>query len=108
MTSLLDKMEKQEMCVWMYPEGIRSHSDEMLPFRHGAFRLAVERGLPICPVVISSFKSIFQRFKSFRGGTVTVKFLEPISTEGLTRDDTKELVKRVYAIMSEELELINK
>jgi 1-acyl-sn-glycerol-3-phosphate acyltransferase len=108
MTSLLDKMEKQEMCLWMYPEGIRSHSDEMLPFRHGAFRLAVERGLPISPVVISSFKSIFQRFKSFRGGTVTVKFLEPISTEGLTRDDTKELVKRVHAIMSKELELINK
>jgi 1-acyl-sn-glycerol-3-phosphate acyltransferase len=39
--------------VWVSPEGTRSHSGKLLPFKKGAFYLAFEAGLPILPVTLS-------------------------------------------------------
>jgi 1-acyl-sn-glycerol-3-phosphate acyltransferase len=39
--------------VWMAPEGTRSHTGELLPFKKGAFYLAFEAELPILPVTLS-------------------------------------------------------
>ena len=42
--------------LWVFPEGTRSMGDEMLPFKKGAFHLAVEGQLPILPIVYSSYR----------------------------------------------------
>jgi len=39
--------------VWIAPEGTRSRTGELLPFKKGAFYLAFEAGLPILPVTLS-------------------------------------------------------
>jgi 1-acyl-sn-glycerol-3-phosphate acyltransferase len=38
--------------VWIAPEGTRSRTGELLPFKKGAFYLAFEAGLPILPVTL--------------------------------------------------------
>ncbi|MDP9034074.1 MAG: 1-acyl-sn-glycerol-3-phosphate acyltransferase [Myxococcota bacterium] len=38
--------------VWIAPEGTRSRTGELLPFKKGAFYLALESGLPILPVTL--------------------------------------------------------
>jgi lysophosphatidate acyltransferase len=66
--------------------------DTFLPFKFGAFRLAIEAQVPIVPVVFSSYKPIYSADKSnnsyyWRSGCVTVKCLEPIVTTGMTLEN---------------------
>lgn len=42
--------------LWIFPEGTRNTTDEMLPFKKGAFHLALAGHLPILPVVYSSYR----------------------------------------------------
>lgn len=64
-------------------------NDTFLPFKFGAFRVAIQAQIPIVPIVFSSYHSIYNADKltnSFywRNGCVTIKCLEPIDTKGLT------------------------
>ena len=66
--------------------------DTFLPFRYGAFRLAIEAQVPIVPLVFSSYKGLYNVDKSttsyyWRSGCVTIRCLEPIDTKGMTLDD---------------------
>jgi 1-acyl-sn-glycerol-3-phosphate acyltransferase len=44
--------------VWISPEGTRSRSGALLPFKKGAFHLALESGLPILPVTLSGTRNV--------------------------------------------------
>jgi lysophosphatidate acyltransferase len=74
-------------------------SETFLPFKFGAFRLAIEAQVPIVPVVFSSYKSIYNVDKPsknyyWRRGCVTIKCLEPIDTKGLTiENDLQQLTE---------------
>jgi lysophosphatidate acyltransferase len=64
-------------------------SNTLLPFKFGAFRLAIQAQVPIIPVVFSSYQSIYNADKTtntyhWRSGCVTIKCLEPIDTKGMT------------------------
>lgn len=49
---------RQGRCVVVFPEGTRSKSDDMLPFKKGAFHLAAGAGSPIVPVYIEGTRKI--------------------------------------------------
>ena len=70
------EMTSRRQSVYMFPEGTRSYSKEpqLLPFKKGAFHLAVQAGVPIVPVVVANYAHILH-FKdlTFRSGTVPVK-----------------------------------
>jgi len=64
-------------------------TDTFLPFKFGAFRLAIETQVPIVPIVFSSYQSIYNADKAmnsyyWRPGCVTIKCLEPIDTKDMT------------------------
>lgn len=66
--------------------------DTFLPFKYGAFRLAIEAQVPIVPLVFSSYKGLYNVDKStkyyyWRSGCVTIKCLEPIETKGMTLEN---------------------
>ena len=48
----------------MFPEGTRNYSGHLLPFKKGAFHLAIQTQLPIQPVVVSCYNS-FLNHKTF-------------------------------------------
>ncbi|HEY8038470.1 MAG TPA: lysophospholipid acyltransferase family protein [Polyangiaceae bacterium] len=66
--------------VWIAPEGTRSRTGEMLPFKKGAFYLALESGLPILPVTLSGTRDALPAdgLRSTPGATVHVTFHAPI------------------------------
>lgn len=85
------KLERK-LSVMIFPEGTRSSTDDMLPFKDGAFRLAVETGVPILPLAVKGSRTALKK-KSWRIGRsdAEVRVLEPVGVEGLTRADVPKL-----------------
>ncbi|XP_009473393.1 PREDICTED: 1-acyl-sn-glycerol-3-phosphate acyltransferase alpha-like, partial [Nipponia nippon] len=54
-------MLSQDVRVWVFPEGTRNHSGSMLPFKRGAFHLAVQAQVPVVPIVISSYQHFYSK-----------------------------------------------
>ena len=86
------------------PEGTRSGTRTLGPFKKGAFHMAMEAGVPIVPIVIHNASDALPKGAVFiRSTTVDVTVLPPISTEGWTRDDLNERVAEVRGLYLKEL-----
>ncbi|RYP81530.1 hypothetical protein DL769_001938 [Monosporascus sp. CRB-8-3] len=98
-------MTTHKQSVYMFPEGTRSYAEEpeLLPFKKGAFHLAVQAQVPIVPVVVANYSHILD-FKKwvFKSGTVPVKVLDPISTVGLKTEDVDELTRSTRELFQKE------
>lgn len=78
--------------VIIFPEGTRSRTGEMLPFRNGAFRLAIETGAPVLPMAVHGTRRAIEKGSLFFGRAhAQVAILEPIPVEGLTLEDVEGL-----------------
>ncbi|KAJ3736166.1 hypothetical protein DFJ43DRAFT_990141 [Lentinula guzmanii] len=89
-------MKDRKISLWMYPEGTRHLSKEpdMLPFKKGAFHLALQSGIPIVPIVTENYWRIY-RDGFFGTGVIKIRVLPPIPTEGLTVNDVPALTERI-------------
>lgn len=82
--------------VMIFPEGTRSRTGEMLPFKNGAFRLAVETGRPVLPLAVAGTRDGIRKGSMvFRPTTARLAILEPIPVDGLDLDDVEALRDRV-------------
>ena len=94
---------KQNVSVIIFPEGTRSETREMLPFKDGAFRLAIDAGVPILPLAVSGAATALRKHDWRLGRSVAeVRVLEPVETEGLTRADIGALRDRVREMIARE------
>jgi 1-acyl-sn-glycerol-3-phosphate acyltransferase len=91
----------QGMNVMIFPEGTRSRDARLLPFKSGAFRLAIEAGVPVLPVAIWGTATGIQK------GALAVapcdalgRILPPFPTAGLTPSDAVALREKVRAAIA--------
>nr|XP_025950274.1 1-acyl-sn-glycerol-3-phosphate acyltransferase beta [Dromaius novaehollandiae] len=104
MAEVAKTMVTDNVKVWVYPEGTRNCTGDLLPFKKGAFHIAVQAQVPVIPVVYSSFTTFYNPKKSlFTSGKIKVEVLPPIETKGLTSDDVADLTERCFHIMRETL-----
>ena len=83
---------------FIFPEGTRSRTGELLPFKKGGFVMAIAAGVPIVPMAVSGGGAAMRKGSPIiRPATVTVRLGPPIPTKGLTFDDRNALVDRVHA-----------
>ncbi|XP_012726743.3 1-acyl-sn-glycerol-3-phosphate acyltransferase beta isoform X1 [Fundulus heteroclitus] len=93
-------MLDQQIRLWVFPEGTRNQNGDLLPFKKGAFHLAVQAQVPIVPVVFSSYRSFYlQKEKQFKSGTIRVKILPKIDTKGMTSEDVSSLADQSHGLM---------
>lgn len=83
--------------VWIAPEGTRSKTGELLPFKKGGFNLAMDAKIPILPITIDGTKDILppNAVRSRAGARVRVVIHPPIepappSGNGLNRKQTRD------------------
>jgi len=82
--------------VIIFPEGTRSESRDLLPFRNGAFRLAIETGTPILPLAVSGTREAIRKGSLvFQRADASITILDPIDVSGLGDDDVDELRERI-------------
>jgi len=76
MTGAAEEMTKHKQSVYMFPEGTRSYAKEpmLLPFKKGAFHLAIQAGVPIVPVVVANYSDVLyvQGWK-FHSGKIPIR-----------------------------------
>jgi 1-acyl-sn-glycerol-3-phosphate acyltransferase len=80
----------------IFPEGTRSKTDDLLPFKKGGLVMALRAQAPIVPVAIMGGRAAMQRGSAFvRPVHVTVRIGEPIETSHMAADDREELIALV-------------
>jgi 1-acyl-sn-glycerol-3-phosphate acyltransferase len=91
----------RKVSVIIFPEGTRSSTGELLPFKDGAFRLAIDAGVPILPLVVRGTGTALAKHDWRVGPSrAEVRVLEPIETTGLSGRDASSLRERVRELIA--------
>lgn len=110
LNSAVEQMKKKNCSIFLMPEGTRNKTGEgLLPFKKGAFHMAIQTQRPIVPVVAASMG----RFVNFstrtaKGGLYYVRVLPPIETKGMTLSDIDRLSQATREKMLEALNELNR
>ena len=105
-------LRQQNLNLVVFPEGTRNRHREqdelMLPFKKGAFFLAVNTKLPLVPVVCSTMrgKAVWENF-DLAGGILVISVLEPMETKDLAPNQVDAFRNRVRTLMMDELKRLN-
>ena len=82
----------------IFPEGTRSRTGELLPFKKGGFIMALQAQVPIVPVAVTGGRAAMRKGSAFvYPVTVRVRVGDPIPTAGLSISDKEALIARVRA-----------
>ena len=96
MAPLVDAMRNEGKSVALAPEGTRTVSPNLAPFKKGAFHLAIQAGVPMVPVVIRNAGDVAPKGDFvFRPATVEVEVLEPVDTSDWSAETIDEHVREV-------------
>lgn len=97
---LVDVIRDEGKSVVMAPEGKRTVSPRLAPFKKGAFHLAIQAGVPIIPIVLHDAIDIAPKGTFvYRPGKVHVEILDPVDTSSwhaATIDDHVSEVRRLF------------
>jgi lysophosphatidate acyltransferase len=120
MAGAVAQMKAMRQSVYMFPEGTRSYYEQpgLLPFKKGAFHLAVQAGVPLVPIVVENYSHVLSVSPlRFRGGDIRVRgersrrapanadspVLAPIQTAALSAADVDELARSTRELMLREI-----
>jgi len=77
----------------IFPEGTRSRTEELLPFKKGGFVMALKAQAPIVPVAVSGGRASMRKGSWIvRPVNVEVRIGEPVDTSGMTTEDRDRLI----------------
>ena len=105
--ALIDSRDRlaKRVSVMVFPEGTRSQTGELAEFRDGAFRIAIQAGVPVIPLaVLGTRDALIKHDWRFGVSNAEVRVLDPIPTDGLTKADVADLRDRTRAVIAAELE----
>jgi lysophosphatidate acyltransferase len=96
---LADTVRNNKLSIWMWPEGTRSRTGRLLPFKKGIVHLALQTGLPIVPVVVSGAQMGWQK-NTMRLQSVPIHLtvLPAVDTSGWSLDTMDRHLDELYGL----------
>jgi len=85
-------LQERDTSIFVFPEGTRHPGEGMLPFKKGAFQLALAAGVPIVPLCVSSYAGTLNANRCV-AARIAVRSLAPIETNNLTSADLGQLME---------------
>jgi 1-acyl-sn-glycerol-3-phosphate acyltransferase len=99
----------RKVSVMIFPEGTRSKTEELLPFKDGAFKLAIEAQVPILPIAVAGTRDCMAKHSfAFRRARAKARVLPPIPTTGMTNQDVAALRDRTRALIDAERRVLQR
>lgn len=100
-----NKINTDNLSVWLFPEGTRSNGKGILPFKTGAFRTAQQANVPVIPICASSTNNI--KLNRWNNGKMIIEFLEPIEIKSSSNNSIRELTDKAQKQLSETFNKLN-
>ena len=100
------KIKEKSLSVWLFPEGTRSNGRGLLRFKTGAFRTAIEAGVPIVPVCSSNLHNAI-KWNKWNNGKVIIEILPPIYFTDESKDNIRAIANEVHGLMAEKIEQLS-
>lgn len=99
------RIRRERLNVWVLAEGHRNQKPELLPFKKGAFHLALAAQVPIVAFVAEPMQNFLDAKRwMLRPGTIRVRFLTPIPTAGRSPNESEALLQEVRSLMQSTLD----
>lgn len=64
----LEAIQKRSQKIVIFPEGTRAQENKIMPFKKGAFHLAIDSQSMVQPIVVSNYHFLSSKEKSFGKG----------------------------------------
>ncbi|CAG8647183.1 7470_t:CDS:2 [Funneliformis caledonium] len=94
LTKAADDIREQKISVFIFPEGTRARLQEadLLPFKKGAFHMAVQAKIPVVPIVVANYSDNYDsKRKIFLGGEINIKVLPPIEVSHIDVENKEQI-----------------
>lgn len=104
--NVADRMKNGECSYGIYPEGTRTKTGELLPFRNGCFKAAQRAGVPIVVATVQNPEKVKKNFP-WRHTEILFDVCEVLDAETVQALHTNEIGQRVRNIISQKLETVN-
>jgi len=96
---------KDGYSIFIAPEGTRSKTEDMLPFKEGSLKMAEKTGCPIIPVAFSNTDAVFEKqFPRVKRAHVIIEYCPPVHINELDKEDRRHLGAYVQEIIRTKLE----
>src|SRR4051812_37390556 len=104
LTPAVEKIRDEGLSLVMAPEGTRSATPRLGPFKKGAFHIAMQAEVPMVPIVLRNVGELMWRGSQvLRPGTIEVCVLPPVDTSTWTRDTITDHVSEVRGMFLDTL-----
>ncbi|CRK85996.1 1-acyl-sn-glycerol-3-phosphate acyltransferase [Candidatus Providencia siddallii] len=104
---IINKIKKQNISVWIFPEGTRSRGRGIMPFKTGAFYTAIIAKIPITPICMSTIQNKI-KLNRWNNGHVIIEILKPINTFNYTKKDIHKLTNICYLLIKDKVSKLDK
>lgn len=100
----IDKV-KEGISIVVFPEGTRTKTGELLPFKAGPFKIATKTNCPIVPIAITGTDDIIENHIPFvKSADVVITIGEPVEVADLSADEKKHIGDHFQGIVENMLE----
>ncbi|MBL1376775.1 1-acylglycerol-3-phosphate O-acyltransferase [Zobellella iuensis] len=100
--TVVDKIRRRNMSIWMFPEGTRSKGQGLLPFKTGAFHIALQARVPVVPIACSSYFGQVD-LNRWDNGELIVEIMPPIDIQQYEPAHLRELLKHSRQLIAERI-----
>jgi len=101
MQGAVERIQKDKLSVWVFPEGTRSYGRGLLPFKTGAFHIAQQAGVPIVAICMSQTQGKI-KLNRWNNGKVIIEFLPPLPPEDFAIP-VREVAQQVHQMMADKI-----
>ena len=101
-----DKIKKNKLSVWVFPEGTRSRGRGLLPLKTGAFRTAMQAAVPLVPICASNQEGTIN-LNRWDNGKIIIEFLDPVHFDDASREDLRSIISEVHESMQNKIDQLS-